>query len=287
MVRLIFALFLLNPLLISLTANPHYDYSFALLRGLSSGFTDSLKQEEPDQPIDVDLAINQHEDYSQVVRDLVPHSVTLPADVRYPDCNFIEDTAILVGREAVISRMGARERQGEEVAVRNALNDMPFVTIHELTYPASMDGGDILYTGKHLFVGISSRTNLDATQQLSEIFNKRLEVVPIYVSGTLHLKSLISLYDEKTIVIADDEDGRRIMHAIKYATPDYQFLMVPDRVASNILRIKDTIVIQKGFPRSEQILREKAKGDGVEVITLEMSELIKADGALTCGSLLF
>ncbi len=265
----------------------HFDYSTALVRELADTFCDSLKQENPEQPIDLELAKHQHHTYSELVCSLVTHAIYLPSDPMHPDCNFIEDTAILVGNEAVISRMGAQSRRGEEIPVMEALEDLNLSQIHRITAPATMDGGDILYTGRHLFVGQSNRTNKKGLTQLSQIFSDKLPVIPIEVEGSLHLKSTVSQLDFDTLIVSDDAEGHRVQNAIELATPFYQFISVPDRVAANVLRIGNTLIIQAGFPDSEAILRHAAEERHLEVITLEMSELIKADGALTCGSLLF
>lgn len=261
--------------------------SHAILRELSPEFSESLKQHEPHEPIDVGLAQKQHENYVRIVKELVGESTILPSAPHHPDSNFIEDTAIIVGRRAVISRMGARSRRGEEEAVRKVLQRFPFEEIHEMTPPATMDGGDILSTGKHLFVGLSSRTNEAAVKQLEEFFSHEISVVALPVEGSLHLKSLMTLLTENVLVVSDDSEGRKLAALLHERAPSYEFLFVPDRVAANVVRIGDHLLIQSGFESSEAVLRARAQKEGLEVVSLEMSELIKADGALTCGSLLF
>lgn len=264
-----------------------FDYRYALVRELSSSFDDSLKQHPPSHPIDLALAEQQHENYVRVLEGLVPEVVRLKGDPNHPDCNFIEDTAIIVGGAAVISRMGAPERRGEEVAIAQALKELGVETI-SLQAPATMDGGDILYTGKHLFVGLSRRTNQEAVKQLQEIFEGKLEVVGIPVIEGLHLKSVISLFDQETLVVAGDLAGGEVRKNIENAAPsEYRFVVVPDVPASNVLRVNSSLLVQENFPASEKILQALCEEKQISMIKLNMSELIKADGALTCGSLLF
>lgn len=263
-------------------------YQCALVRSLSDSFEESLKLNPPITPIDLDLAKQQHEDYIALLEKLVPEVVLLDADPNHPDCNFIEDTAIIVDDIAVISRMGAPERRGEEIPVATALEELGIINIVHLQSPATMDGGDILYTGKHLFVGLSKRTNEYALGQLKEIFSNKLEVVGIPVSEGLHLKSVISLFDSHTLIVAGNRAGMEIRNAIEFTTDgDYAFVTVPDAVASNVLRIGPFLIVQEGFSASEAILQELCNRESVTLIKINMSELIKADGALTCGSLLF
>ena len=262
-------------------------YQYALVRDLSDSFEDSLKLHLPTVPIDLHLAKKQHENYIELLEKLVPNVIRLEADSSHPDCNFIEDTAIIVDDIAVVSRMGAFERRGEEIAVAHALRQLGIKNIIHLQSPGTMDGGDILYTGGHLFVGLSKRTNEYALNQLKKIFQGKIEVIGVPVIEGLHLKSVISFFDSKTLIVADNTAGREIQSNIEQATNgDYTFVAVPEAVASNVLRIGSTLVMQEGFSASEAILQDLSDQKLVTLIKINMSELIKADGALTCGSLL-
>lgn len=262
-------------------------YQCALVRDLSDLFEDSLKLNPPITPIDLKLAKQQHENYIELLEKLVPKVIRLKADPNHPDCNFIEDTAIIVGDIAVISRMGALERRGEEIPVANILKELGIKNIIHLQSPGTMDGGDILYTGKHLFVGLSKRTNEYALNQLKEIFKDKTEVIGIPVTEGLHLKSVISFFDSKTLIVAATPAGMKIQSNIELSTNgNYVFVSVPESIASNVLRIGSYLVIQEGFSASEKILQDLCNQKLVTLIKINMSELIKADGALTCGSLL-
>ncbi|MBA2727639.1 MAG: hypothetical protein H0U49_05650 [Parachlamydiaceae bacterium] len=263
-------------------------YQSALVRDLSDSFKDSLKLNTPTISIDLNLAKQQHENYIALLEKLVLKVIRLEADPNHPDCNFIEDTAIIVDGIAVISRMGALERRGEEVPVAHALKELGIKDIIHLQPPGTMDGGDILYTGKHLFVGLSKRTNEYALNQLKEIFQDRTEVIGIPVTEGLHLKSVISFFDSKTLIVAATPAGMKIQSNIELSTNgDYMFVSVPESIASNVLRIGSSLIVQDGFPESETILQNLCNRKFVTLIKINMSELIKADGALTCGCLLF
>lgn len=145
----------------------------------------------------------------------------------------------------------------------------------------------IFCTGKHLFVGLSRRTNAAALKQLEEIFGRHTEVLAVPVIEGLHLKSVVSLFDRDTLIVADTPAGREVHNIIQTLTEEaYQFVFVPDSVASNVLRIGAVLVVQDGFPKSEKILQDLCEQKEVNLLKLNMSELVKADGALTCGSLL-
>ncbi len=265
-----------------------HSYRFAIVRDLSDSFENSLQSNPPSVPIDLETAKLQHKNYISLLEKLVPEVIRLEADPDHPDCNFIEDTSVIVGNIAVISRMGAAVRRGEEVPVAHVLNGLGVKNIVQLQFPGTMDGGDILYTGKHLFVGLSERTNESALNQLKEIFHGKTEVIGIPVIEGLHLKSVITLFDSKTLIVAANRAGRRIQREIELATNgDYAFVSVPESAASNVLRIGSVLIVQDGFAASGAVLQDLCDRYSVSMIKINMSELIKADGALTCGCLLF
>jgi dimethylargininase len=268
-----------------------FKYSHCLVRGIPQSFLECLKQHPPSIPIDISLALQQHEKYTEMIKNLFPDTtIEVAIDEDHPDCCFIEDTCIIVGNIAIISNMGALERRGEEISVKNILSEfgMQYLSVKEIITPGTMDGGDILSIGNDLFVGISNRTNREALNQLGMLLEGKVNVYGLVVPSGLHLKSLISGFDQSTIIVAEGE-GEKVMEEIKTyegLKERYTFVIVPDEVAANVLRINDTLIIQDGFPRSEEILEDLCKKNGVSILKLNMSELIKADGALTCCSLL-
>jgi dimethylargininase len=153
-----------------------------------------------------------------------------------------------------------------------------------LVEPATLDGGDVLQMAGKIFVGLSKRTNAEAVRQLEELFPAR--VVPLPVAAGLHLKSVLSALDDHTLLVARDPAAREMAASILAALPEAQALELPDAVAANVVRVGDTVLIQDGFPESEAILLKAAQERQLQLKKLKMSELIKADGALTCCSLL-
>ena len=144
-----------------------FDYNLALVRPLPASFLQSLKEQTPSTPLDHNVARAQHTSYIELLRQLVDDVVEVEADESYPDCCFIEDTAIVVRDIAVICRPGHPSRRGEEVAVHRTLQSLSFLRIHTIAKPATLDGGDCLFTGNELLVGLSRRTNQHAIDQLS------------------------------------------------------------------------------------------------------------------------
>ncbi|RYZ60605.1 MAG: hypothetical protein EOP07_00150 [Proteobacteria bacterium] len=261
----------------------------ALLRALPKSFANALQQHPSPIPIDVSKAHIQHEYYSSVVRENVDYAIDVDVDEKHPDCCFIEDTAIIVGRDVIITRIGAESRREESRAVAKVLSDDSLkdfeFRMHQLVAPACLDGGDVLQLGDKVFVGLSLRTNLAAIEQLEKILPGRIKTIP--VGGGLHLKSVLSAIDDTTLLAADSRVARQMAEEIISALEGKaQIFYVPDVVAANVVRLGPKLLIQAGYPNSEKILRKAALDRQMEVITLDMSELVKADGALSCCSLL-
>ncbi len=270
-----------------------YHVRCALIRALSPSFSKALQQHQPMTPIDVKRALEQHEAYTEALRSCVDEVIVMAADDQHPDCCFIEDTAIAIGHDLVIARIGAASRRNESEAVYRTLQELqqrlPQLRIHRLTEPATLDGGDVLQMGERIFVGISQRTNREAARQLEKLFPGRVISVP--VAAGLHLKSVLSAWDHRTLIVAADPAARAMAQLILEGlasvseTPP-RSIEVADPAASNVVRAGQNVLIQQGFPDSEKTLRLLAEDSGLKIISLNMSELIKADGALTCCSIL-
>lgn len=260
----------------------------AIVRHLPATFAQALVQTPSQEPINVDLAMAQHATYIKLLKNLVPKVVELPADHNHPDCCFIEDTAVIVGKRAAISCLGAPSRRGEEKLVRMTLRECGVRTTL-MEFPATMDGGDILFTGKHLFVGLSKRTNEYAIDLLAQIFDN-IEIIAVHVEESLHLKSVMSAFDSETLIFADSAPAHGILEQLQsldVIKGKYNVVRVPDEAAANVLNLGKSLLIQDGFPKSERILADLAVQRHKAIYKVQMSELIKADGALTCCSLLF
>ncbi len=232
-------------------------------------FTDRL-------PIDVALATSQHQTYVRCLSELGAEVRTLPADPAFPDSVFVEDTALVLDEIAVIARPGAESRRGEVIPVVHALaelRDLAFIRT-----PGTLEGGDVLACGKTLFVGLSSRTDAEGIDQLQRSvtpFGYRVQVVPVH--GTLHLLGACSRVAEDVLLVNRAwVDAERLTGCV--------ILDVPPREpsAANTLRIGEEVVVAHGFPETEDLLGER----GIPVRSVDVSEFQKAEGGVSCLSLL-
>ncbi len=162
------------------------------------------------------------------------------------------------------------------------------IQFHTINEPSTIDGGDVLVMKKIVFIGVTNRTNMRAIFNIKNILAKnksQYTVCPIIVQS-LHLKSVVSGIDNFTIVVSDCDIGKSVMNQIiTYCSNEFEFVLVPDREASNVLCINENLIIQKNFPNSERVFERVVSRKGLKLHKLDMSEFIKADGALTCCSI--
>ncbi|CEG83397.1 hypothetical protein RMATCC62417_17323 [Rhizopus microsporus] len=272
--------------------------TYAIVRDIPDTFDQCVTAvDNTSSPINVELAKKQHEEYVKVLKEHVDHVIEVPADPLHPDCCFVEDTAVVVQDRAIINHLGAASRRKEVSGIEEALKKIPVIKeiIHmwEVDPEATLDGGDVLYTGEHLFVGLSRRTNQRGAEVLREVFSDKC---PVYIIDglldydSLHFKCIVSMLDNKTLLVTDHKAGLEVIGEIEsYTKGWYSFIKVPEQVPSNILSFsrEKFAIYQQDFPESEKVLLEELKEKRkVELKALCMSELIKADGALTCCSIL-
>jgi dimethylargininase len=224
--------------------------------------------------IDVDRARSQHKAYCDILSELGLEVIHLPRDDRFADSCFVEDTAVIVGQKALICRMAKTSRRGEEVAVEIKLREA--LSTSRVEAPGTVEGGDVIHHQKTLICGITQRTNRQGVQQMEEYLEVPVETIEN--AQIIHLKSHVTYLSRNTFVAIKS----MVQHPI---LEGFDILIVPDeeRYAANTLTIGDSVLIPKGYPQTKTLI-DKA---GFTVVTLDMSEFAKCEGALTCLSLLF
>lgn len=229
------------------------------------------------QEIDINIAIEQHNEYERALIALGVRVISLPEQPEMPDAVFVEDPLLVLNEVAIVTRMGSVSRRAESDTLAEAISG--YRPVRRLDPPATLEGGDVMVMGRDVFVGLSSRTNAAGVRQLAqELEPYGYTVRPVEVRGCLHLKSACCPLGESRILA----NSARLDTA---ALGEYRIIEVaadePD--AANILRIGDTVLIPASFPRTQEIIQE----EGLAIRTIEISELMKAEAAITCSSIIF
>lgn len=255
------------------------EHVMALVRSVPGSFARSLCLRPAPVPIDVGLARRQHERYVAALAGQV-EVLALPADEDSPDCCFIEDTAVVIGDRALVTHPGAPSRRGETAATLATLRSLG-LRCAVMAPQATLDGGDVLVCDRFIFVGMSGRTSEGALREVGAAFPGH-EVVPVPVAAGLHLKSAITRVTDRHFLVEDSPNGRRIFGAVSGAIRAALPIWVAEPHGANALRVGERILHLAGRPR----LAESLAPLGLEPVPLDMSELEKADGGLTCLSIL-
>ncbi len=231
----------------------------------------------PRTPIDIGRAQAQHAAYCRALQVLGCEVITLPAEAAFPDSVFVEDVALAFDEVAIATRPGAESRRDEGAAVLEVLGG--FRRVLRIEAPGMLDGGDVLRIGRQVFVGISARSNEAGRAQLRELlapFGYMVEGVA--TRDCLHLKSAVTQVADDAVLV----NPAWLADAATFA--EYRRIEVDpaEEHAANAVRVGDALLYPDCFPRTLQRLRTA----GVEVTTVDVSELQKAEGAVTCCSIL-
>jgi len=249
----------------------------ALTRGVSRTIGDCKLTFMEREQIDVAVAARQHEAYKQCLTKMGVQITSLDLLPEAADAVFIQDTAVVVDEVAVMATMGVKCRAKEVESVAEILSSHR--SLKRLSPPATLEGGDVVQVGRTLYVGNSGRTNREGIRQLSEVLAPYdYEVRPVGVRGCLHLSTGCSYLGRGLMLVNP-------VWVDAGAFQQFEILEVPETEswAANTIAVGDTVLIASAFESTRALVEEH----GFNVITTDISELQKAEGALTCMSLMF
>jgi len=255
----------------------------ALTRGVSSGFERCELSHLARRPIDPGRARAQHAAYVELLGRLGCTVAELAPEPDLPDCVFVEDTAVVVGEMVVMTRPGARSRRAELPAVEAALRPLAAARpVARIEPPGTLDGGDVLLAGERIFVGRSARTDASGHEQLRRHLEPLGYVVEsVEVRGCLHLKTAVTCVGPELLLVHRpwldaDQVGALAGFELLDVDPDEPF-------AANALLVGDVVILPADFPKT----RRRLEARGLTVAPVDVSELAKAEGGVTCCSILF
>ncbi len=247
----------------------------AITRDVSSSLGGCELSYVPRSAIDVAVASSQHEAYRRALEALGCRVLALRAEEALPDAVFVEDVAVVLDEVAIMTRPGAESRRAEVSSVAEVLaRHRP---LRALEAPGTLDGGDVLRVGRSLYVGQSARSNAAGIAQLRERaaeFGYTVHPVPIH--GCLHLKSAVTQVAEDTLLVQPAWVDPAAFPGSRLITVD-----PGEEHAANALWLGSGVVYPACFPRTRQRLEDA----GIAVTPVDVSELQKAEGAVTCCSL--
>jgi dimethylargininase len=255
-------------------------FTKAIVRRPSVTFASGETTAELGKP-DFDEALRQHQAYCEALESCGLELIRLPADDQYPDSTFVEDTALLTDRGAVLTRPGADSRRGEVENMAPVVRKY-FRQVYSIEEPGTLDAGDVCEAGEHFFIGISRRTNEHGARQLAGVldsFGYNSSLIDIRgLSNILHLKSGIAYLSGKRMIVIE-----ALRNVPEFTGYDLICLNSTEEYAANCLSVNGRILIASGF----RSVKHELELLGYPTISLDMSEFQKMDGGLSCLSLRF
>ncbi len=245
----------------------------ALVRRPSPRLAEGLLTHLEREPVDADLALRQWEGYVDALQAEGWETIEVPPVDDCPDAAFVEDTVVVHGDLAVISRPGADERKPETSGTEQTLAALGY-RIARIEAPGTLDGGDVLKHDGMVWVGLGGRTNQSAVDQLAALLGPLgATVVGVPLTKVLHLKSAVTALPDGTVVgfepVVDDPS---------VWSP---FLAVPEEPGAHVVLLdEETVLMSSRAPRTRELFEER----GLRAVTVDISEFEKLEGCVTCLS---
>ncbi len=223
-------------------------------------------------------AIKQHDQYVEALLTCGLEVMVLDADEDFPDSTFVEDTAVLTPKCAIITRPGADSRKDEIQSIEPLIREF-YNGVEVIRDPGTLEGGDIMMAGDHFYIGLSSRTNRNGAEQLLAILEKHgMSGSLVTLENLLHLKTGISYLEDQTIAATAD-------FARKPEFSHFRSITIPreESYAANCVWINGHILLAEGFPKTRKAFEQA----NLRILPVDVSEFRKLDGGLSCLSLRF
>lgn len=248
----------------------------AITRAISESITNCELTHLERAPIDLQIARAQHQQYKSALKAIGCKVISLPELPQFPDSVFVEDTAVILDEVAIITNPGAVSRQPEIDSIVEVLQQ--YRKLIRIESPATVDGGDVLVVGKKIYVGLSSRSNNEAVEQMqSSLKDFGYKVIGVEIMGCLHLKSAVTAISAEMLLINPNWVDKNLFAEMKFIEVDEN-----EPSAANGLLIGDAVIYPTAFPKTQRKLEE----NGIKLILVDADELAKAEGAVTCCSLI-
>lgn len=251
-----------------------FSYTHAIIRKPGKNFADGITDSGLEKPV-FEKALKQHAAYCEALKYCGLELTILEADEKYPDGCFVEDTAVVTEKAAIITNPGAASRRGEVEKIAEILSR--YKKTEYISLDGFVEGGDVMKLGNHYYIGISGRTNENGARQLSVILSKHgYSTSFIPVKNILHLKTGITHIGQNNFIAIEDFTNHFKQFNITQVDQDESY-------AANCLFINDFLLVPIGYPK----MKNRIMKLGYKLLEIEMSEFEKMNGGLTCLSLLF
>lgn len=247
----------------------------ALVRAPASTLADGQVTHISRKKVNLDLADAQWDAYVDTLQECGWRIIEIDPRDDLPDSVFVEDTVVILGDTALVTRPGAITRADETAGTEETLRALG-LRFERIAEPGTLDGGDVLIVDKTVYVGASTRTNADGIRQLRTLARRLgFTVVAVPVGRALHLKSAASALPDGTVI--------GYAKAFDDVTLFGRFLSVPEQHGATVVVVNShTVLMAASAPKSAALVRRL----GYDVIPIDIGEFEKLEGSVTCLSVL-
>jgi dimethylargininase len=251
-------------------------FTNAIVRPPSASIADGISSVSLGKP-DYQLALKQHANYVQTLKNLGLNVVELPALNDFPDSTFVEDVALCAPKCGILTNPGAASRNAEKLEMETPLRSF-YETVEKIT-EGTVDAGDIMMVGNHFYIGISARSDEAGANNMISILEKHgLTGSSVPLKDMLHLKTGLSYLENNVLLVS----GEFINHST-FQSFDTIVVEEDEAYGANSLWINGTVLVPAHCTKTLANIEAK----GYPTIALEMTEFEKIDGGLSCLSLRF
>lgn len=239
-------------------------------------------------PIDPERFRKQHDALAQIYRDngaTVYYVEEQRADK--PNAVFMRDLVFMTPEGAIVTRPAMPVRRGEERYAAKALSNLGVPILRTIAGEGTFEGAMGLWIDRKTVVLASGcRTNRDGYEQV-EYELRRMGVTDILHMqipyGHAHIDGLLNMASHDVAMIHASQVPYDVCDALK--KKGIKLLECPSRIeakeglAINYVAVKPgVIVMAEGNPRSQELLEK----NGIKVITVDFSEILKGYGSIHC-----
>ena len=227
---------------------------------------------------DYQKALVQHADYIEALKECGLQVTVLPPDENFPDSTFVEDTALITPRCAILANPGAPTRTLETRSILLALRDY-YADVEVVRAPGNVEGGDIMMVAEHFYIGLSERTNQAGAEQLIAILEKYgMRGSVVNLEKVLHLKTGLAYLENNNLLACGEFPGKPEFQHFNLLQVEQQ-----EAYAANSVWINGSVLVPRGFPNTRALIESA----GYRIREVDVSEFQKLDGGLSCLSLRF
>ena len=250
------------------------DPKHAIVRSPGDTYHSCLSTHPLHHTVNLEKAREQHNYYCKTIEELGLEIIHVRRDDVHPDSCFVEDNAVVHKNKALICRMAKESRRGEQPDVAAVLEE--YMPVKWAKPPATIEGGDVIHLENRLICGITDRTNPEGVGQMQEWLNTKVDTV--FDPSIMHLKSYVTYLGHGIMMSTEKYSHHPALQGFEMVVPPSR-----EEYAADTLSVGETVLMAKGYDDAQQMVKDA----GFEVIVLDVSEIQKCDGALTCLSILF